>query len=84
MFENLQATDDDFRQSFLQNKCVPNLTISYPEQFGNEIVNRGNSLRANVKMLHCSLISRLHIALTIAQLLSIVAKIFRVSIVLST
>nr|CAB3449317.1 unnamed protein product [Digitaria exilis] len=35
------ATDDGtFKQSFLQNKCAPNQTLSYPEQFGNEIANR--------------------------------------------
>ncbi|CAL5059517.1 unnamed protein product [Urochloa decumbens] len=31
------ATDEFYGNSFLQNKCIPNLTLSYPYQFGNEI-----------------------------------------------
>ncbi|RCV04910.1 hypothetical protein SETIT_1G039400v2 [Setaria italica] len=34
------ATDGHSEQSFLQNKCIPNLTLSYPTQYGNEIANQ--------------------------------------------
>ncbi|OEL29286.1 ABC transporter A family member 8 [Dichanthelium oligosanthes] len=37
------ATDGRFGESFLQNECIPNLTLSYPIQYGNEIVNQGLS-----------------------------------------
>jgi len=40
MFENLQATDEFSGESFLQNKCIPNLTLSYPFQTGNEVTNQ--------------------------------------------
>ncbi|RLM78743.1 ABC transporter A family member 10-like [Panicum miliaceum] len=35
------ASDGFYAQSFLQNKCVPNLTLSYPMQIGSEIMSRG-------------------------------------------
>ncbi|CAN6277951.1 unnamed protein product [Urochloa humidicola] len=31
------ATEEIYGQSFLQNKCIPNLTLSYPVQSGKEI-----------------------------------------------
>jgi hypothetical protein len=56
MFENLQATDEFSGESFLQNKCIPNLTLSYPFQTGNEITNQGKYLRARSNSaLLCSL-----------------------------
>jgi hypothetical protein len=46
MFEILQASDGFYAQNFLQNKCIPNLTLSYPMQIGSEIMSRGSSLGA--------------------------------------
>ncbi|XP_008645661.1 ABC transporter A family member 10 isoform X3 [Zea mays] len=34
------ADDGEFHQSFLQNKCSPNLTLSYPVQYGNNVVSQ--------------------------------------------
>ncbi|CAO2045035.1 unnamed protein product [Urochloa humidicola] len=31
------ASDEIYGRSFLQNKCIPSLTLSYPYQYGNEI-----------------------------------------------
>ncbi|PAN04686.2 hypothetical protein PAHAL_1G084200 [Panicum hallii] len=35
------ASDGFYAQNFLQNKCIPNLTLSYPMQIGSEIMSRG-------------------------------------------
>ena len=51
MFEYLQA---DYGGSFLQNKCFPNLTLSYPVQHGNRTVSQGNyypHVRSNAALL---------------------------------